>query len=164
MIGRVIAAIAFIAGGALTCFVLAILKGFGASQAAMSAGPVPAPPAMEALIPWLAGSYFMVSAIGILLCQSRAALRVAALVAHLLLLITFLSICAGGLGGDSEKFLTGLLTLSLITVMFFSPWFIIWAVFLFREGRPAQPGAAPNGGPTDQLGNSVVDGGPPPVS
>jgi hypothetical protein len=44
------------------------------------------------------------------------------------------------LGGDSEKFLTGLLTLSLITVMFFSPWFIIWAVFLFREGRPAQSG------------------------
>jgi len=163
MIGRIIVAIAFIVGGAVTCFVLAVLKGFAASQAGMSAGPVPASPAVDALIPWLAGSYFVVSAIGILLCQSRTALRVAALVAHSLLLIAFLSICAEGLGGYTERFLTGLLTLSFITVLFFSPWLIIWAVFLFRDGGPAEPSAVPNGSPTDPLGDSVISDGPPSV-
>jgi hypothetical protein len=164
MIGRVIAAIAFLTGGAVTWVVLAILKGFGASQAAMSAGPVPASSAMEALIPWLVGSYFVVSAIGILFCQSRNALRVAALIAHLLLLITFLSMCAEGWRGDSEKFLAGFVTLLFVTVLWFSPGFIIWSVFLFGEGRPAQPGASPNGGPATPLGNSGVAEGPPSVS
>ena len=141
--------------------VLAVVKGFGASQAAMSAGPVPAAPAAEVLIPWLTGSYFVVSAIGILLCRGRGPLRAAALVAHSLLLITFLSICAGGVGGDTDKFLTGLATLSLITLLYFSPWFIIWAVFLFREGRPTQPAASPNGGLAEPLGNSSVLREPP---
>lgn len=148
----------------MTFFVLAIAKGFGASQAAMSAGPVPAARAAEALIPWLAGSYFVVSAIGILVCRGRGALRVAAVVAHSLLLIMFLSICTGGAGGPSEKFVAGLLTLSLITVLWFSPGFIIWSLFLFKQGRPAQPDASPNGGPAERFGDSGVGGGPPSVS
>ena len=82
MVGRIIAAIAFLAGGAVTCVALAILKGFGASQAGMSAGTIPAPGAAGVLIPWLAGSYFVVSAIGVLLCRGREALRVVALIAH----------------------------------------------------------------------------------
>ena len=164
MIGRIIAAIAFIAGGAITYFVLAVLKGFGASQAAMSAGPVPAPSAMEVLIPFLACSYFVVSAMGVLFCRSRAALRVAALVAPSLLLTAFVSICVGGLRGDPVKFLSGFVTLSLITVVFFSPWFIIWAVLVFRDATPAQPGAAPNDGPVATLVNSGVSQGPPSVT
>ena len=164
MVGRIIAAIAFLAGGAVTCVALAILKGFGASQAGMSAGPIPAPGAAGVLIPWLAGSYFVVSAIGVLLCRGREALRVVALIAHSLLLLMFLSICAGCAGGPSEKFLAGFVTLSLITLLWFSPGFIIWSVFLFIEGSAAQSGSPPNGGPTDPLGNSVVGGRPPSVS
>ena len=148
----------------MTCFVIAILKGYGASQAGMSAGPVPAPPAAEAVIPWLVGSYFVASAIGILLCRGRTAMRVAAAVAHSLLLIAFLAICAASAGGPSEKFLTGLLTLSLITLVWFSPGFIIWSVFLLREERSAQPCASPNGGPALPLGDSGASGGPPSVS
>jgi hypothetical protein len=161
MIGRIIAAMAFLAGGAVTFFVIAVLSGFGASQAAMSAGPVPAKSGAEALIPWLAGSYFVVSAIGILLCRRRGPLRVAALVAHSLLLITFLSICAGAGGSDSEHFWAGFLMLSVTTVLYFSPWFIIWAVFLLKAGSPAQPGAPPNGDPTSPPADPGASDRPP---
>jgi hypothetical protein len=164
MIGRIIAAMAFLAGAALTCSVLAFLKGFGASQAGMSAGHVPAPSAAQALIPWLAGSYFVVSAFAMLLCRGRRPLRVAALVAYSLLAITLLSLCTGIGEADSEKLFTGLLTLLLIAVLYFLPGHIIWAVFLLREGTPAQLGAPPNGGPAAQLGNSSVTEGPPSVS
>lgn len=155
---------AFLVGGAVTYFAIAILKGFGASQAGMSAGPVPAPPAAEALIPWLIGSYFVASASGILICRGRTAMRVAAVVAHSLLLISFLATCAACAGGPSEKFLSGILTLSLITLVWFSPGFIIWSVFLIREGGSAQPCAPPNGGPPLPLGNSEASDGPPSVS
>jgi len=164
MIGRIIAAIAFLVGGAFTWVVLVILKGFGASQAGMSAGPVPALPATEMLIPFLAASYFVTSAIGVLFCRRRETMRVAALVAHSLLLLTFLAICAGDAGGPSDKFLTGLLTLSFITLVYFCPWFIIWAIFLTREASPAKPGTMPSNAIAEPSDNSGVEGGPPSVS
>ena len=160
MIGRIFAAIAFGIGGAVTWVVIAILNGYGASQAGMSAGAVPAPGAAAALIPWFIASYFVVSALGVLLCRGRLALRVAALVAHSLLLIAFLCICAEGASGPSEKFLPGLLTLSFITLLWFSPGFIIWSVLLLKEERPANS-APPNGSSAPPLADSGIADGPP---
>ncbi len=138
MIGRIVAAIAFIAGGAVTVFLLALLMGFAASQAGMSASAVLSRPAVDAFIPWFAGSCFLVSAIAVIACRSRVSLQLAALIAHSLLLLTFLAICAEGVGEGGGKFLGGLLTLSFITLLYFSPWFAIWAAFLLRKTAGAQ--------------------------
>jgi hypothetical protein len=132
-VGRIVALIAFVAGGVLTWFVIAALRGFGASQAGMSASAVSSPPSIDALIPWLACSYFMVSALGVVVCQRREALKAAALVAHIFLFAAFLAICSEGIGKGAEKFLTGVLLLGVITLLFFCPWFVVWGVLLFRR-------------------------------
>jgi hypothetical protein len=132
MTGRIIASLAFAAGGVGTWFVMAAVRSFGTSLAAMSASAVSRPPPIDVLLPWLASSYFMVSAIGIVVCRQRQALRVMALLAHLLLLATFLAICSEGIGQRAEEFIGGVLLLGVITLLFFSPWLIVWSVFLFR--------------------------------
>jgi hypothetical protein len=137
MTGRIIASLAFVAGGVVTWFILAALHAFGASQAGLSASAVSGPPSIEALIPWLACSYFLVSAVGVVACRKRESLRVVALLAHLLLLAAFLAVCSEGLGKGSEKFLTGLLLMLVITVVFFSPWLAVWGFLLFRRNDAA---------------------------
>jgi hypothetical protein len=132
MTGRIIASLAFIIGGVITWFVLAGLHGFASSQAGMSAGLLSGPSFIDALIPCFACSYFLVSALGIVVYRRRKALRAVALVAHLFLLAAFLGICFEGLGNGVEKFLTGVLQTSVIAGIFFSPWFAIWAFLLLR--------------------------------
>ena len=118
MIGRIIKSLAFVAGGVVTWFVTALIDSIDGSSA---------------LIMWLACSYFVVSAVGVVACLKREALRVVALVAHLLLLAAFLVLCSKGLGNGSEKFFTSLMLLSLVTVVFFSPWFVVWFFILSRR-------------------------------
>lgn len=134
MIGRIIASITFVAGGVGAWFVMAILRGFAASQAGMSAVAISGPSLVEVIIPYLVCFYFLVSAIGIVVCRKRESLRGAALFAHLLLLVVFFAMCSEGIGKGSENFMAGVLLLSVITLLFFSPWLIVWSVFLFRRG------------------------------
>jgi hypothetical protein len=49
--------------------------------------------------------------------------------------------------------------------------FLLWSLFSYRSGKqisevgsPSEPSAAPNGGPTTQLGNARVSTGPPSAS
>lgn len=137
MTGRIIASLWFVVGGIITWFVLTVLRGFASSQAGMSAGAVSGPPSVDALIPWLACLYFVVSAAGVVVCRKREALRVVAAVAHLFLLSAFFALCAEGLGKGSEKFFTGLLLLSVLTAVFCSPWLAVWGFILFRRNEVA---------------------------
>ena len=133
MTGRIIASLAFVVGCVVTWLGLAVLSRFATSQAGMSASAVSGPPSVDALIPWLACLYFFVSAVGVAVCRKREALRVVAVVAHLFLLAAFLALCSEGLGKGSQKFFTGLLLLSVLTAVFFSPWFAVWSFILTRR-------------------------------
>jgi hypothetical protein len=164
MIWRILASVAFLAGGALCWFVLGCLHGLGASQAAMSAGTNPGPPSSDALIPVFACSYFAVSAVGVLLAKTRDALRSVALCAHALVLIALCILCSEGGGKGSGDFFGGLLIVGVLSALALSPWLAIWFALLFRANEVAEPGAAPNGGPAEPLANSSVCGGPPSVS
>jgi hypothetical protein len=63
-----------------------------------------------------------------------------------------------------ETFVAVLLVQFLFWMAVFGAAF--WLVDLCRKrhARTAEPGASPNGGPAEQLGNSGVGGGPPSVS
>ncbi len=109
MESRIIGFLAFTAGGVVAWFVTALAAAIDGSSG---------------LLTWLACSYFAVSAVGVVAYRKREALRIVAVVAHLLLLAAFLVFCSSGLG--SEKFFTGVMLGSLLTVVFFSPWFVVW--------------------------------------
>ena len=164
MIWRILASVAFLAGGTLCWFVLGCLHGLGASQAAMSAGPNPGPPSSDALIPLFACSYFGVSAVGVVLAKTKEALRAVALCAHVLLLIGLGILCSEGGGKGAGDFFGGLLIVGVLTAVAFSRWLAIWFSLLFKINEVAEPGASPNGGPTKPVGNSGVTEGPPSVS
>jgi len=137
MTGRVIASLAFIAGGIATWFVLKALLAFGASQAEMSASAGSASSSVDAVILGLVGSYFAASAIGVVVCRKKEALRVVALVAHLFLMAGFFAICSTGIGKGAEKFLTGVLIIVVVALVYFLPWFIVWSALLFGRKRDA---------------------------
>jgi hypothetical protein len=52
----------------------------------------------------------------------------------------------------------GMIALVLVSVL------LTWVLAKALGHRIAQPGASPNGGPAERLGNSGVPGGPPSVS
>ncbi|HTH46261.1 MAG TPA: hypothetical protein VMB21_01995 [Candidatus Limnocylindria bacterium] len=133
MIGRIIAALAFLAGGIFTWIVLTGLQGFGAAQAGMGDGSGAGRSSGDGLLPYLASLYFIVSAVGVILCRKREDLRATAAVAHTFLVITLLVICSEALGNANANVFTGLLFLLVLSAIFFSPWLLLWAYFLFRR-------------------------------
>jgi hypothetical protein len=164
MIPRILASVWFLVGGTLCWFALGCLRGFGASQAAMSAGRNADPASADGLVSLLACSYFAVSAMGVLLAKSKETLRNVALCTHALLLVAFCILCSGGGGKGAGDFFAGLLIIGVLATVALSPWLAIWFVLLFKIDGPAEPTAPPNVGPTQPGGSSGVSGGPPSVS
>jgi hypothetical protein len=139
MLRRIIAALAFLHGGALTWLLLALAKGYGASQAGMSAGTHNGPSSNDALVVGLLCSYFVVSAIGVMVCTSKRSLKIAATVAHLIPLVVFFwgSIKTGiESSGDS---LRGIFRLAGIAVFYFMPWVVLWSYLLLTSSPSDQP-------------------------
>lgn len=132
MIGRILASLAFVAGGIGTGILFAALSIYASSQIGMSAGVIPKRSVVDSLIPWFACSYFLVSAVGVVVWRKHEALRIVAVIAHLLLLAAFLALCSTGMDKGIGKFLSGLAVLSGYTVVFFSPWAAVWAFILSR--------------------------------
>src|SRR5436190_24271160 len=89
MIRRILASLFFLAGGYGVWFLFKFLNWKTSMYAGMSSGPVPEAPASESFLPLLMCSYFGVSAAAILLIRRRTALRKAAIIAHLPLLLSF---------------------------------------------------------------------------
>jgi hypothetical protein len=137
MIGRIMAALAFVAGGIFTWVVLAGLQGFGSAQAGMGDGAGSGRSSGEGMIPYMATLYFIMSAVGVVACRKRDSLFVVAGVAHSFLLLAFLALCSEGLGSGSGNILPGLVLVFVLTLVFFSPWLLIWAYFLFRRKEAA---------------------------
>jgi len=133
---RILASIAFLLGGTVSVFVLLAVSEFGHSQAGMSAGPVPGH-FVDYLIPWLGGSYFLASAISVLLARKRESLILAAVLSHLILLIFYMAICSEGWSEDMGKFLSGIVMFAIITLVFFSPWFAVWFWILSKRNDAA---------------------------
>lgn len=132
---RVLAFTAFVIGGIVTLAVFWVLGTLGHMEAGMSAGAVPATPFVDALIPWFAISYFVVSAIGILIARKRDTIRLVAVLAHLMLLVTFCLFCLEASRGTESEFYLNVVKLAVIIAVFFSPWFAIWCWLLFRHGK-----------------------------
>jgi hypothetical protein len=55
--------------------------------------------------------------------------------AHAMVAIAFCALCSEGFGEDGGKLASGVLTLLLITGVFFSPWLAVWA-WLLMKARP----------------------------
>ena len=132
---RVPAFIAFVIGGIVTLTVFRVLGTLGHMEAGMSAGAVQGAAFTDTLIPWIAVSYFAVSAIGILIARKRNTMRLTAALAHLMLLVTFCLFCLEASRGDEGEFLLNVVKLAVITAVFFSPWIAIWCWLLFRHGK-----------------------------
>jgi hypothetical protein len=96
-------------------------------------GPVPAPPAADAMVSWFVCGYFLVSAIGIAVTKQLRPLRKFAAVAHLLLLIAVCLLCSEGSGEDSAKFFGGVFLIVILTVFGLIPWHIVWYLLLFMK-------------------------------
>jgi threonine/homoserine/homoserine lactone efflux protein len=133
---RIFASIAFLFGGAVSVFILLAVSSFGHSQAGMSAVSV-SRPSVDSLIPWIAGAYFVVSAVSALLARNRIALKFGAVLSHLVLLGFYLSICSEVWDDDSGKFWSGVVMLAVITLVFFSPWFALWGWMLAKRNDTA---------------------------
>jgi|GEM_PF-1430117 len=101
-------------------------------MAGMSAGSV-SRPSVDSLIPWIAGTYFVVSAVSVLLARKRGSLKLGAILSHLVLLVLFLAVCSEGWDKDSGKFWSGVFVLGIITLVFLSPWFALWGWILAKH-------------------------------
>jgi hypothetical protein len=136
MSNRIFASIAFLVGGTVSVLVILAVSKFGQDMAGMSAGSVHRP-SVDSLIPWIAGSYFVASAASVLLARKRESLRLAAVLSHLILLVLYLAICSEGSDNGGSKFLSDIVVLAIITLVFFSPWFAVWAWILFKRNDAA---------------------------
>jgi hypothetical protein len=160
MILRFLAAVAFIGGGVVTWFILMTVKGYGASQAGMSAGAAHGPPDRDSLFMVLLCSYFLISACAALFCFRRRALLFSAALAYLVLFLTFLGMLVQNSADRTDQILTGVVTVGLIGFIYFTPWTILWfAIFLKCEKSGQQPRCSEprNDTPIDNQG-SVAPG------
>src|SRR5271165_6169532 len=121
MLRRILTSIAFLLGGAGTVFIVLALSGLAHSQAGMSAVSVSGS-SVDSWIPWIAGAYFVLSAISILLARKREGLILAAILSHFVLLILYCAICSEAWDRESGKFWSAVVTLAIIMLVFFSPW------------------------------------------
>jgi len=137
MIGRILASVAFLAGGVLMWFILAGLHGYAASQAGMSAGPVSGPPSADGMIPWLVCSYFAISGIGVPLTKNRGALMIVAAFAYMMLFVASCMLCSEASGYDTGMFIGAIIVVGLLALIVFSPWHLIWCRLLFMKRRDA---------------------------
>jgi hypothetical protein len=135
MFKRALAACSFLAGGLITWFVIATLKALGASQAGMSAGPVSGSPGSDAAIPWLFCSYFLVSAVSAIATTKKQTLWVLWAFAHALLAIALCVLASEAASDSKEELVPAILTLALITGVFFSPWLALWG-WLLSKAHP----------------------------
>lgn len=136
MFQRLLVSVAFVIGGIITLAVLWALRALGHMESGMSAGPIAGSPIVDALIPWFAVSYFVVSAVGILISKKRSAVRFTAVLAHSMLLITFCLLCLEASNGDIAGLFLTIVKLLIPTVIFFSPWLAIWYwILLIRSDQ-----------------------------
>jgi hypothetical protein len=80
-------------------------------------------------------SYFLVSAIGVLIAKSRAALVLVAGVSHSLLLTAYLMIAFQGRGGST--FFMGMALVGAVALVLLSPWLVLWRYVLHTAQRGA---------------------------
>ena len=100
-------------------------------QAGMSPAATAESSGSELAIPWTVCSYFVLSALGILVIRKRTALRKTAVIAHLLLLIGFCLVVSTIHRQSIGGFLARIVVLGLIGVILCSPWFAVWYALLF---------------------------------
>ena len=77
-------------------------------------------------------SYFLVSAIGVLVAKTRPALLSVAGVSHAFVVIAYLMIFFQGRGGST--FFTGMILVAVVALLFFSPWLALWS-YVLRKTR-----------------------------
>lgn len=142
MARRVIASSLFTAGGAVTWFIITVMKAYAFSQAAMSAGPVSGKDASDAAVLWLACAYFLISAVSAAAMTNKKALWILWCLAHTLVIIAFAVLVSEASDWERDKFISAFLTLALIFAVFFSPWLAIWAWVLRKANSPVCPGSA----------------------
>jgi len=130
MARRILSCITFLIGGIIAFSVLSVFSALGHMQAGISADSVAGTPNRDTVVLWLTCSYFVISAIGVCVTQKNSALIVLCAIAHLFLFFAFCLLLSEAFGESVEKFVGGLLTLSIGATILFSPWFIIWGLIL----------------------------------
>ena len=78
-------------------------------------------------------SYFVVSAVGVLLASTRTALVTVAGLAHTLLLAAYLMIGFEGYGGST--FVIGMLAIAAVALILFLPWLGLWGYIMWKSWR-----------------------------
>ena len=76
-------------------------------------------------------SYFLVSAIAVLIAKTRASLVLIARVSHSLLIIAYLMVFFRGRGGST--FVSGMALVAVFALLFFSPWLALWSYVLRKS-------------------------------
>jgi hypothetical protein len=139
-IWRLLASVAFLFGGAVTLLLVLFLNGYGASQAAMSAGPTRGGSDGDRVFLFLICSYFVISALAVAVCRHKLAMQIAAGLAHLVLGATFIGICMDRNPEEPGRALAGMFISAAIGLLYFAPWMVVWLIILARSKRIEQPG------------------------
>jgi len=126
MTKRIIASIAFLGGGMVAWIVFSFAHEI-VQSGMLRVGPGPVIPSVDALIPWFACSYFVLSAIGVLVARKRIHIWLAAVFSHLMLLITFCLWCLDAGGFD------------IIIIVFYTPWILVWGWILLARNDSTYP-------------------------
>ena len=126
----------------MTGLLCALAKGYGASQAGMSAGTRQGPPSNDVLVIGLLCSYFAVSAVGVMVCTGKRTLRIAAIVAHLIPLMVFIWVFTKVGNTSNGDSLNGIFRLAGIAAFYFVPWVALWSYLLLANSPQDQTGAA----------------------
>lgn len=137
MLRRITTALFFLCGAVAAWLVVKTAAGFGNAQAGMSAGRSHGPSTespIEAVLPLLLCSYFLVSAAGALLVTKKPALWTLAGVSYSLLVIAFLVTCVAGLGHTKsfEDFIGRVGVIFLLGAVPLLPWHVAWALTLAK--------------------------------
>jgi hypothetical protein len=126
MIWRLIASVAFVGGGVLTWVVLAVVKAYGSSQAAMSDGAGHGGPDRDALFMVFFCSYFVISAVAVPFCKQKRTLWAAAALAYSVVFLTFLGVCVHIGADEISRMLAGAATFAVIILIYLAPWTFLW--------------------------------------
>ena len=140
LVWRIVASVAFLFGGTVTWVIVLLVNGYGASQAAMSAGPTRGGFDGGSVFLFLISSYFVISSLAVAVCRHKLALQIAAALAHLFLGATFVGICMNGNPEEPGRALAGMFASAAIGLIYFAPWMVVWLFILARSKRIEQAG------------------------
>jgi hypothetical protein len=124
----------FLTGIVVSGATLAILSNAFSYQSGMSAVSV-SPDETDTLVYLLLFLYFIVSAIGIYVCDTKKTLRLIASISHLALLGLFILIGKVNFQEGSTSGLSDLFVAYFVVLLFFSPWLGAW-VWLLKKYSP----------------------------